>query len=378
MTNQIVIVLGNDHTNTLGVVQCLGREGYNVVVFMWGTKTGIVNSSRYIKFIYTARDIQECIDLIILKYNKSSYKIPIIPCCDLAALFLEKNSSKLNNIFLFGYATNYSLLDLSEKENQVKLAKESGFNVPKTWRGEMSILKELQYPCIIKPLISCKGAKSDIRVCKSELDFLRNIKDLHYTSRSIIQQYIEKDFEISILGCALKNGKVIIPCVENKLTLYPKNVGLECLVNLQPLNDFNIITNIESLIHKIGYVGVFSVEMMHSKFDDKFYFTEINLRNDGANALIYKYGVNLPLNHIEDLMDRPLTIFKNYKPGFYIWDMHHFLSLIHCDINPFKWINDLRKSQGLMCYFSDDKRPFYKQYTNWILSKFHLLKNEQY
>ena len=178
--------------------------------------------------------------------------------------------------------------------------------------------------------------------------------------------------------CGLKNGECLIPAVENKLTLYPKYVGLECLANMQPLADVQIIRSIQKLIKAIGYVGVFSVEMMHCKHDDKFYFTEINLRNDGANSFVYKYGVNLPLNHIEDLLDKPLTSFAEYHPGYYIWDMHHFLSLVHREISLKDWFSELRMSQGFLTYFPDDKKPFFKQYTNWILSKLHLRKNEQY
>lgn len=118
--------------------------------------------------------------------------------------------------------------------------------------------------------------------------------------------------------------------------------------------------------------------MMHCKDDDKFYFTEINFRNDGAEALVTKYGANLPLNHVEDLMGLPLTEQTEFNPGYYIWDMHHFLSLMHCDISLLAWIKEIRKSNGFMLYFKEDKKPFFKQYSNWILSKLHLRKNESY
>lgn len=227
-------------------------------------------------------------------------------------------------------------------------------------------------------MVSCEGAKTDIRVCHNIDELKINLNSLQYTTKVLLQQYIERDYEISILGCGLKNGTAIIPCVENKLTLYPKNVGLECLANMQPLEDIQIIQSIQNLIKAIGYVGVFSVEMMHCKLDNKFYFTEINLRNDGANSFVYKYGVNLPLNHIEDLFDEKLTQFTKLSPGYYIWDMHHFLSLVHREISLKQWLDELRKSQGFLTYFSDDRKPFFKQYTNLLLSKLHLRKNEQY
>ena len=80
----------------------------------------------------------------------------------------------------------------------------------------------------------------------------------------------------------------------------------------------NIINSISNLIRTIGYVGLFSVEMMHCKTDEKFYFTEINLRNDGAESFVTKYGANLPLNHIEDLLGEPLTVQTEEHPGYYI------------------------------------------------------------
>jgi phosphoribosylaminoimidazole carboxylase (NCAIR synthetase) len=81
----------------------------------------------------------------------------------------------------------------------------------------------------------------------------------------LLQQYIKRDYEISILGCGLSSGICLIPAIENKLTLYPKHVGLECLANMQSLEDGPIKKSIENLVSAAGYVGLFSVEMMHCK-----------------------------------------------------------------------------------------------------------------
>lgn len=375
-----VIVFGNDHTNSVGVIQSLGKAGYKSIGLLFGTKSGLVSSSKYTIGLITAKDAQTCIDKLLKNIPSNDGKTPIIACCDTAALVLERNAERLKEHFLFEYATGSSLEYLAKKENQVRLATESGFNVPKSWnlRDTKEIPNDITYPCIIKPLVSCEGAKSDIRVCRTKADLEKNLNTLGHTKNVLLQQYIDRDYEISILGCGLSSGKCIIPVVEHKLTLYPKYVGLECLANMQPLKDGPIKTSIEKLISKTGYVGLFSVEMMHCKDDNKFYFTEINLRNDGAEALVTKYGANLPLNHVENLLGLPLTKQKVFHPGYYIWDMHHFLSLIHRDINIITWIKEIKKSNGFMLYFKEDKKPFFKQYTNWILSKLHLKKNESY
>lgn len=375
-----VIVFGNDHTNSVGVIQSLGQAGYKSIGLLFGDRSNFVSSSKYTKGVITAKGAQECIEKLLKNLPTNNGKTPIIACCDTAALILEQNADRLKEYFVFEYATNYSIEYLSKKENQVRLATESGFNVPKSWnlRDSKRIPIDITYPCILKPLVSCEGAKSDIRVCKTREELEKNLNSLAYTKNVLLQQYINRDYEISILGCGLKSGQCVIPVVENKLTLYPKDVGLECLANMQPLEDSPIKTSIEALIEKTGFVGLFSVEMMHCKDDNKFYFTEINLRNDGAEALVTKYGANLPLNHVENLLDLPLTEQKVFRPGYYIWDMHHFLSLIHGDISVTTWLKELRMSNGFMLYFKDDKKPFFKQYTNWLLSKFHLRKNESY
>lgn len=386
LSNQImiimnkVVVFGNDHTNSVGVIQSLGIAGYKSVGLLFGYKSGIVASSKYTVEIITAKDAQTCIEKLLNNIQTSKEKIPIIACCDIAALTLERNVDRLKEYFLFEYATNYSLEFLSRKENQVRLATVAGFNVPISWnlQDAKDIPNDITFPCIIKPLVSCEGAKSDIRVCRTKTELEQNLNTLGHTKNVLLQQYIDRDYEISILGCSLPSGQCIIPVVENKLTLYPKYVGLECLVNMQPLEECSIKASIENLISITGYVGLFSIEMMHCKETNKFYFTEINLRNDGAEALVTKYGANLPLNHVEDLLGLPLTKQKDCYPGYYIWDMHHFLSLIHMDINIITWIKEIKKSNGFMLYFKEDRKPFFKQYTNWILSKFRLRKNETY
>ena len=375
-----VIVFGNDHTNSVGVIQSLGKAGYKSIGLLFGTKSGFVSSSKYTIGLITAKDAQTCIDKLLKNIPTYDGKIPIIACCDTAALILERNADRLKEHFLFEYATNYSLDFLSKKENQVRLAKDAGFNVPKSWnlRDTKEIPYDITYPCIIKPLVSCEGAKSDIRVCRTKEELEKNLNTLGHTRNVLLQQYINRDYEISILGCGLSSRQCIIPVVENKLTLYPKYVGLECLTNMQPLEEGPIKTSIENLISIIGYVGLFSVEMMHCKDDNKFYFTEINLRNDGAEAFVTKYGANLPLNHIEDLIGEPLSEQIEYNPGYYIWEMHHLSSLMCGDISIITWIKEILKSKGFLMSCTGDMKPFFVQFINPILRKLKKKKIDFY
>lgn len=377
---KIVIVFGNDHTNTVGVIQSLGLVGIKSVGLLFGRRTDIVISSKFVERVITAKNPDACIEKLLQENLVEKDYIPIIACSDSAALALERNRERLKFHYVFEHSNKYSLEYLSMKENQVRLASESGFDVPRTWNlmNSKEIPEDVCFPCLIKPLVSCEGAKSDIRVCRTREELEHNLNTLEHTKKVLLQQYIERDFEISVLGCGLSSDRCIIPAVENKLTLYPKYVGLECLVNMQPLEDKQIRASIENIIHSIGYVGLFSVEMMHCIENNKFFFTEINLRNDGAEAFITKYGANLVLNHVENLLNLPLTEQRSYRPGYYIWDMHHFLSLMHRDISISVWLKEIYQSNGFMMYFKEDKKPFFKQYSNWLLEKLRIRKNESY
>jgi len=371
-----IIILGNDHTNTLGLVQTLGRDGYYVIAVVWGAKRGYVKNSRYCRECYSSHTPQDCVELI-LKLNIDINNIPIIATCDDAACVLEDNRERLSNQFIFEHTKGvYSINELMDKHLQVKLARQAGLKIPKTWTSEEE--NEFIYPVIIKPEISHFGAKSDIRICKTYDDYIKEKNSLKHTTNFVVQQYIERDYEISILGCSLTNGDVYTPCVENKLTLYPPEVGLECLADMQPLIERSIIDPIASLVKEMGYVGVFSVEMMHCKTDNCYYFTEINLRNDGANSFVYKCGVNLPKMHVRDLKQEPLPTFKVSNTGFYIWDMHHFMALRSHTISFKQWYQELKKSRGFLTYFKDDKKPFFKQYSFLIKRFFSKTKNKYY
>ena len=51
-----VIVFGNDHTNSVGIIQSLGRVGYKAIGLLFGDKTGFVKASKYTIKIISGRE----------------------------------------------------------------------------------------------------------------------------------------------------------------------------------------------------------------------------------------------------------------------------------------------------------------------------------
>ena len=179
-----------------------------------------------------------------------------------------------------------------------------------------------------------------------------------------------------MMGCAYKNGEVHIPLSDRMVKFNRQLQDTSTISYIEPL-DAEIAVEVEkikTLMNEVGYVGLFSVEFMHNKKDGLIYFTEVNFRNDGENAFIVHEGVNLPFLHFQDLLDKPKKLFTpTTKSKKYIWEGIHFSNLIKKGITFREWLSDLKGVNGFLYYFKDDKAPFFYQFANKILRKFHLL-----
>lgn len=90
----IVIVFGNDHTNSVGVIQSLGKVGYRSIGLVYGFKNDFVKSSKYVDSLITGKDAQDCIVKLLNTDLGYLQKLPIIATCDMAALTLERNANR--------------------------------------------------------------------------------------------------------------------------------------------------------------------------------------------------------------------------------------------------------------------------------------------
>ena len=178
-----------------------------------------------------------------------------------------------------------------------------------------------------------------------------------------------------MMGCAFKDGHVYIPLTDRPVKFNHKLQETSYINYIEPVTGEIAVEveKIKTLMNEVGYVGLFSVEFMHDKKDSLIYFTEINFRNDGTNSFIVHGGVNLPYLHYQDLLGLP---HKKYTPisesKKYIWEGIHFSNLIRKGISFREWLSDLKGVDGFLYYFKDDKAPFFYQFANKILRKFHL------
>lgn len=372
-----VIALGNDHTNTLGVVQNLGRAGHPCHAYMWGVRKNVVKSSRNIASYKYFNNVNDAINGIEDDFKKCREKVIIIACCDDAAQTLDIKKDELNK-WGFLFQQSYSEKNVSQLQNkymQTEIAAKCGFNVPLSFVIDSvdNLPKNLPYPIITKPLASILGSKGDIKVCNTKIELIEALKcQLQHCEKILVQQYINKDYDYTIMGVGLRSHKAIAPTIFKKTLIAPPKTGLEVKGVLYDIKDVNLGScSVDKFIEATQFVGLFSIELMHSIDDDKFYFIEANLRNDGCTPMAAKAGVNLPYLHCVDMMGQDIPIDIPLRtPLKGIWDNHHLSTLFHGYISLFTWMKDIMTKDVFLFFDWHDPKPAIRLVLNMLKNKF--------
>lgn len=364
------VVFGNDHKNPLGAMQSLGQAGIKSIAVCWGERTGILESSNFLKKIYFGNNAEECVEILMQIIPEGEIGV-ITPCCDEAAITIDKYREKLKEKYRFGYSTKYNFKELSDKGVQTQLAKDAGLAVPEfyTVMSIQDIPANPPFPCIVKPLVAMLGSKADLMICNNYVELKKNIElILPHNFGVIIQRYIDKEYECLMECCRFSDGTSIVPAIiKNELhRLYPQNVGLSAMHNVIPFEDTELKKKIIGLLDSIGYVGLISVEFAKSKSDGNYYFFEFNIRNDGYNPCMTKAGTNVNYYYVCDMLGIPFEI-GEAKSINVISEIRHLQTLAHHQLSFSEWINDLKTSYGFTWYYKNDKKPFFSMIGHTLL-----------
>lgn len=364
------VVFGNDHKNPLGAMQSLGQAGINSIAVCIGNRTGIMESSRFLKEIHFGNTAEDCVDILLKIVPDGEFGV-ITPCSDEAAITIDKNREKLKRKYKFAHSAFFSFEELSDKGIQTQLAREAGLSVPEfyTVMTLEDIPENPPFPCIVKPLIAMLGSKNDLIICNNPYELRKNIEHiLPHNYGIIIQRYIDKEYECLMECCRFSDGRTIVPAiVKNDLhRLYPENVGLSSMHDIIPFEDEEFKQRIIGLLDLIGYVGLISVEFAKSKRDGKYYFFEFNIRNDGYNPCLTKAGVNINYYYVCDMLNLPFEIGEARNVSI-ISEIRHLQTLAHRQLSVGAWIKDLRKADGFTWYYKNDKKPFWIMITHALV-----------
>ena len=365
-----VIIFGNSHHNTLGLLRSLGEKGIKPILLLepCDLKFCCVRFSKYITKIHYLTSVEDGLRVLREEYWNEAEKPIILNAGDPSICLLDAHYDELKDHFhIFNAKGEQGRISyFMDKASQFPVAERYGLDLIKTWRidAKDALPNDIVYPCLIKGNNSTTSSKEDMVICHSA-DDLR--EKLHNNEQYIVQEYIEKDCELDITGFSWNHGEnVYIPAAVNKvretLTRQSDYIRLDDIGEYKTLK----VDAIKKFVHEIGYEGIFSIEVLRK--GDTYYFLEMNLRNDGVGWLYTVAGANYPYlwcmyktdgnidEAIADLKcETPLTLMQ-------LWDVQN---VIRKRVSIGKWICQAFSTNAHFVMNWYDMRPYL--YCVWIL-----------
>ena len=314
--NKDVVVIGGDHYNTLWVVRSLGIMGFKptIVVVNPLKKCSFVTKSKYVFTAYVVSDEVEMLELL----NKLSFleRVVLFSSCDSVSDVIDQNYDELKKKYILpNCGEQQGMLSYwMDKRVMTELAVKLGFNIPYSAEinlrnGQFSLPDDIPYPCVLKPLKSSAGQKTDFRICVSRDELEKALISLRiHCSSVLLQEYIKPDFEISVLGMrsrAIKQNLVPGLLYKTGTCQSVHNMGMPTYAyveeSLEPYVDRTVVDN---FLNNIDYDGLYSIEFFVS--EGKSCFLEINLRVDGDLFVYTTGGVNMPYLWAQLSMGMPI------------------------------------------------------------------------
>lgn len=369
MRNNIyVVIIGGLHHNTLGVLRSLGENHIDrshiqvLIVDDNPRNNNIISVSKYVdkkKVSYVKYNNQ--VAEWLRKNANSEIKKVVICCSDGVAEVVMSNAKELQQWY---YTPNIKV-DISKfmsKQFQSSYAVNCGLNIPHSSIEKTDKVDDWNlFPCITKPIKSVAGAgKGDIKISSCRKELLDCLK--HTTSEFVqIQEFIEKKMEFQLIGCSLDAGKIIIIPGYTDIIRQPLNTNTGYL-KYSPIKDLNYDDKaIKKFLRGIGYSGLFSIEFLRDK-ENKDYFLEINLRNDGNAYCVQSAGVNLPYiwSYYQVTQELPNCKLTIDNPVWFIPDLFDVKRGIR-SVGFWKWLNEFFSAQSHAVYSLRDMKPIIQQ-----------------
>lgn len=362
------IIIGEDHANTLSLIRNLGRSNISFYAILHSENRHLCAHSRYIKKNYSFVDNTE--KAIVDKLHKIKNKInnkPVLLCAtDLAQFAVDANFKELEQSFICFNFNNEpgKICRLMDKYEQYLFAKENNIEMAYSCRVRLDeyglLLEDMKFPVIVKPLISAFGQKSDIETAhnKGELSvILDKLKGKDY-SEVIIQEYINKVFEVTTLGCIFDDKTEPVVLCLKKIHMYPKKGGSTSFAK----NIVEVPKDIINVIDKLkiaGYTGFYDIEFFY--VDGKYILNEINFRNSGVNYALDAHKINMPLQWIMFNKGENIQKYdKQAKKSKFNFTLYMELLLLkEKDISLVELIRAFCKASAYSMFSWDDMKPFF-------------------
>lgn len=372
-----VILIGGNHHNGLGLVRCFGINKifpYGIIVGH-DAAHGFLQKSKYWAKTWTIQNDTDIPEFLLHHFPDEAERPVVIPYSDAAAEIIDLNYNRLKDHFILPSIGEKqgNIAVLMDKQEQYKFATAHDIPMAKSCVVELNHIilpDDMVYPCIVKPVVSAEGIKSDIRKCDTKEETLKYLLELQKKGyhRFLVQEYLDFETEYVMIGmiyapeCAWLNLK--------KLRIWPLVGGSSSLLQLTANSQIeSFYEKVRTAFDSVGYDGLFDVDALYA--NGKMYLNEINWRNSGVIYSVLGTSVYYPvawyyLKAIGKLPQNYVCTCKDQS----IHAMDEALDLRHVvchNITLKQWFHSKKMCRSFALWYTPDLKPTIAQY-------FHLAK----
>ena len=350
-----ILVIGTAHHNTLGMIRCLGIAGYRIDLVLIGGAKKFLTHSRYLNNVHLLDDLNDLMDYLTVNCTKILERPIIICCSDAVASYLDTKYDEIKGkYYFFNSGKANKLTTCMDKQYQVSLANKLGIKVPISYiyRGNIS---NTIYPSLLKPAQSINGGKQVI-ICYNKEELINGLSSFDKSVDILVQQFIEKEYEIVILGVSV-NGQIIIPGYILKHREFDGGTLYSTVKPIASLPD-SLISACKDMVREMNYEGLFGMEFIYR--DGQYYFIECNLRNDATTYALTVAGVNLPELYVKAKKENViLPVTYSVKEIQSIVEFNDFKHRKDFGVSLFQWLKEYFSASCKYYFNRKDPMPFF-------------------
>lgn len=388
--NKVIIIGGGGYHNSLGLARVFGINNIKPYAILLKSQSyskwdNPCILSKYWEKYWLVDDENQALKLLIEMFSNESEKPVLVPSSDGAALAIDSNYDKLQEMFILpGISEQGAITRLMDKHTQAQWAKNLGIDVANTEILELhdndACKCSLRFPVILKPVISAEGHKYDIKKCESEkeLNGVLSVFRSNGYRRILAQEFVNKDYEIELFGSILKNSNRHPYLLSEHYREWPSVGGTVCYHRF--ITNKELKRQAEILLDRIkasGYVGNIDIELFMVK--GRLMLNEVNFRNSGdiyacfANKVYYPYFSYLDMIN-KDVSSLNFEYDDSSTAMDEILDVRH---LVYGKLGLREWIRDWIRCKDFSLAFKDDMKPALARYFSVFFKIFSRAKEER-